>query len=377
MVERGDILSEIRKRYSHMFIKIPRHIRGMHTELLAQRKLNRRLSEELIRSRETVNDLLQELEFVRQHDFDVSKQAQDAQNKLVSVLTQSDNTDEVLEEYHKLYSMQRDRLEESIRVSEQEKRIWIDAATSLALRMSVERGPAELVMLQKDEQTRLRMTTHIIVTVDDQNHNELNAVERQIDDWRGKLVKLSQHVVDDNRKNMERIINVILDIGKMQREMRMMVNNITANSPIDEQTAEHPMLSVFYIYDLKSIVEYLSTWVEEMTALVVRFTSEKDLTFLDEIYQIRKLSTSWIECGSKLLVRNEGTTNGRDYAPLGVQLANNTVEIETWLTKLEMRVSGDDGTATQIMTLQNQIDDKYNSFRYCSFYQVQKIQRNH
>lgn len=71
MFERGDILNEVRKRYSRMFIKIPRHIKGLHTELVAQRKLNRRLSEELIRSRETINDLLKELEFVRQHDYDV------------------------------------------------------------------------------------------------------------------------------------------------------------------------------------------------------------------------------------------------------------------------------------------------------------------
>jgi hypothetical protein len=121
------------------------------------------------------------------------------------VLTQSDSTDEVLEEYHKLYSMQRDRLEEAIRVSEQEKRIWIDAATSLSVRIGVDKGPIELVLLQKDEQTRLRLTTHIIVTIDDQNHSELNVIERQIDDWRTQLVKLSQHVVDDDRETMESI----------------------------------------------------------------------------------------------------------------------------------------------------------------------------
>jgi hypothetical protein len=101
--------------------------------------------------------------------------------------------------------MQRDRLEEAIRVSEQEKRIWIDAATSLSVRIGVDKGPIELVLLQKDEQTRLRLTTHIIVTIDDQNHSELNVIERQIDDWRTQLVKLSQHVVDDDRKTMESI----------------------------------------------------------------------------------------------------------------------------------------------------------------------------
>jgi hypothetical protein len=162
----------------------------------------------------------------------------------------------------------------------------------------------------------------------------------------------------------------------MQREMKMMVNNILANSPMDEQSAEHPMLSVFYIYDLKSIIEYLSAWVEEMTALVVRFTSDKDVTFLEDITNIRRLTTTWIENGSKLLVRNEKTSNGKDYVPLSSQLANSTSDIEIWVNKLENRVSGDDGTASQLMMLQNQVDDRYNSYRYPSLYSAPKTQRS-
>jgi hypothetical protein len=170
-----------------MFIKVPRHINGLHTELLAQRKLNRRLSEELIRSRETVNDLLVELEFVRQHDFDSSKQAQECRNKLVLALNQAENTDEILEEYHKLYSMQRDRLEEAIRLSDQEKRVWIDAAISLSLKIAIDKGSADLILLQKDEQTRVRLTTHIIVTIDEENHAVLDAIEREIEEWRSRV----------------------------------------------------------------------------------------------------------------------------------------------------------------------------------------------
>lgn len=144
--------------------------------------------------------------------------------------------------------------------------------------------------------------------------------------------------------------------------MKMMISNISANSPMDEQSADHPMVSVFYIYDLKSIVEYLSSWVEEMTVLVIRFTSDKDLSLLEEISQIRKLTSTWIENSSKLLIRNEKTTNGKDYIPLSSQLTVLTKDIEAWMGKLEMRVSGDDGTASQLMLLQNQVDDRYNSY---------------
>ncbi|KAI8912817.1 hypothetical protein EDD86DRAFT_274457 [Gorgonomyces haynaldii] len=355
MIERGEVLAEIRRRYANMFVKIPRHVKHLHTELIAQRKLNRRLSEELIRARETIKDLLQELEFVREHDNEATKQAQDAQEKLVSVLTQSDNTDEVLEEYHKLYRMQRDRLENSIRISEQEKRMWIDAATHLAMRIGNSMGTSELSTLQRDEQVRLRYSTHIIVKISDANELELNQVEREIDEWRSKLTKLSHNVIEDDRKNMDRL-------AKMQREIKMMIKNIVANDPIEENIQEHPLLNAFYLYDLKSIVEYLNQWADEMSVLVVRFTSDRDVSILEDIVTIRRMTQQWIEKGSKLLKRNEKTTNGKDYVQLSNNLNALSTEIEEWLNKLELRVSGDDGTAAQIITLQNQIDDRTTSF---------------
>jgi hypothetical protein len=63
-----------------------------------------------------MSQLVSEVELVRKHDAHVSRQAQDTQEKLVSILTQSDNSEEILEEYHKLYRMQRDRLEAGLRI---------------------------------------------------------------------------------------------------------------------------------------------------------------------------------------------------------------------------------------------------------------------
>lgn len=130
MIERGELLSEIRRRYSNMFVKIPRHVKHLHVELVAQRKLNKRLTEELVQSKEFITELRKEVDSVRKHDADITNQAKETQEKLVSVLTQSDNSDEVLEEYHKLYKMQRDRLEESVALIEKEKRMWIEAGIS-------------------------------------------------------------------------------------------------------------------------------------------------------------------------------------------------------------------------------------------------------
>ncbi|KAJ3191210.1 Axonemal dynein light chain domain-containing protein 1 [Irineochytrium annulatum] len=355
MIERGDVLAEIRRRYGNMFTKIPRHVRHLHTELVAQRKLNRRLSEELLRSKETTADLWGELEVVRKHDVEVTKQAQDAQEKLVSVLTQSDNTDEILEEYHKLYRMQRDRLEEAVRQIEMEKRVWIDAATSLALRIGQEHGMTDLVLLQKHENSRLRATNHMIVIISNMNDLELGSIERKIEEWRSRIIRLSESVVEEDQQNIE-------TLTKMQRDMKMVLKNLGANEPMDAIEAEHPLLKMFHIYDVKSLAEHLMRWVEDITSVAIRFTSDKDLTFQEEILVIRKLAENWIELGLKLLRRNEKNTNCKDYMPLTEVLSKLGIEIEEWMTKLENRVSGEDGIASHVISLQNQLEDRYTTY---------------
>ncbi|KAI9203094.1 uncharacterized protein BJ171DRAFT_558937 [Polychytrium aggregatum] len=355
MMERGEVLAEIRRRYSTMFMRIPKHVRQLHTELVAHRKLNRRLSEELIRSKETVADLMKELDLVRKHDAEVTKQAQDAQEKLVVVLSQSDNTDEILEEYHRLYRMQRTRLEDAVRLIEQEKRIWVDAATSLALRIGQDHGVTELMALQKHENSRLRATNHMIVIISDTNDHEINTIASKVDEWRDKLVSLSQNVVEEDQRNVE-------TLARMQRDMSMVLKNLNANEPMDAIESDHPLLKVFHLYDAKNLSECLKKWVDQISLVAVRFTSDRDLVFQEDIVKIRKLTETWIDCGLKLLKRNERNTNGKDYIPLTETLQRVHHEIDEWLVKIDMRISGEDGIAAQVISLQNQLEDRYTTY---------------
>ncbi|KAJ3031427.1 UNVERIFIED_CONTAM: Axonemal dynein light chain domain-containing protein 1 [Siphonaria sp. JEL0065] len=355
MLERGEVLAEIRRRYGQMFTKIPKHVKHLHTELVAQRKLNRRLSEELMRSKETVSDLWSELDIVRKHDIEVTKQAQEAQEKLISVLTQSDNTDEILEEYHKLYKMQRERLEEGVRASEQEKKMWIEAAQNLALRIGHEHGMVDLAQLQKTENSRLRSSNHMVVIISNTNDTEMTAIEQKIDEWRYKILTLSQTVIDADHQNID-------TLTKIQRSMKLVLKNLTVNEPKDVIEAEHPMLKQFHLFDVKTLSEHLMKWVEHITSVAVRFTSDSDLVVHEEITVIRKIAEQWLEAGGKLLHRNEKNTNSKDYLPLTDVLAKIGLEIEEWLTKLELRISGEEGIASLVIGLQNQLEDRYTAY---------------
>jgi hypothetical protein len=355
MSERGDLLAEIRKRYSQMFLKIPRHVNHLHTELVAQRKLNKRLSEELVRAKEAVKLLLGELDYVKKHDAEITQKAHEAHEKLVSVLTQSDNTDEILEEYHKLYRMQRDRLEEALRTSEQEKRIWIDASIHLALRIGNEKNVMEILDIQKLETNRLNTLNNVIVLINDTNNTNIDSLEKKISAWRSRLITLSQSVVEEDHLNLE-------VLARVQREMKMLNKNLVVNEPVDPVEANHHLLNAFHLHDVKSIIELINRWADDIATISSRYTTDKDVVIQEKIGQIRKMTEIWIEDAMSNLKRNQKNSQGKDYAPMAQMLGKISIEIEDWLVKIEKRISGDDGVASQVIGLQNQVEDRYATY---------------
>lgn len=71
-------------------------ILSLHQEVLAQRALDRRLTEELVRFKANVSALTNELDAVKAHDHEVTKQA--IQVKLVNVWASSAESRVLLQE---------------------------------------------------------------------------------------------------------------------------------------------------------------------------------------------------------------------------------------------------------------------------------------
>merc|ERR1711936_17756 len=78
-VERGELLAELRNKYSELLNKVPHQIMSLHEEVMAQRALDRRLTDELMRFKGTIGVLTSELTEVKEHDKKVTKEAQKAQ----------------------------------------------------------------------------------------------------------------------------------------------------------------------------------------------------------------------------------------------------------------------------------------------------------
>jgi hypothetical protein len=351
MVERGELLSEIRSRYAAMFTRIPEHVLNLHTELVAHRKLNRRLSEELMRAKEHVAELCKEIEYVREHDEIKNNQAREAQEKLLRLINDQDSNEESMEAFHKLYRMQRSRLEHQVGIAEKEKRLWINAATSMATRISEEYGIDDLLKLQRHEESRLRITNHMVVNISDANANDLHDIEQKIDEWRTKLTKISKSIVGEDFQNIELL-------SKVQRQMRKVLKNLITNEPQNKIELGHKLLTDFHIFDVQSLAEHLQFWTVELTEVAKRFTSGRDLEIKDEIATSRRMTTLWVELALRLLRRNQDSTNGDDYLPLTETLKTLQGNIFEWCNKLETRAMGEDGVTNVIMVIQSHIEDR-------------------
>ncbi|KAJ2997923.1 Axonemal dynein light chain domain-containing protein 1 [Globomyces sp. JEL0801] len=350
MIERGELLNELRDRYSTMFNKIPDHVINIHTELIAHRKLNKRLSEELIRAKEHIGELLKELDFVREHDAVVNVQAHEAQERMVSMMNNAESAEESMEEFHKLYKMQRSRLETQLHNSEKEKRLWVDAATNLALRIGQEYGISDLLLLLRYEDGRLRVTNHMVVNISDSNSNELEAIETKIDEWRGKLLQISKSIVEEDYHSVD-------VVSKIQRNMRKVLKNLITNEPENAIELDHKLLNGFHLFDIHSLMEDFQFWITQIQLVTIRFTSGKDAVIREEISAIRRMTNTWVESGIKLIRRSEDSINGQEYVPFNESIKNLHGSILDWLVKLEARASGEDGVANGMLMVLNQLED--------------------
>ncbi|ORX56059.1 hypothetical protein BCR36DRAFT_280750 [Piromyces finnis] len=350
MNERGELLSYLRKRYSNMFSKIPEHILNVHTELIAQRKISERLASELMRSKEVILKLIKEIDEIKIHDQEISKQAEKAQNKLLNILTESDGNDLVLEEYQKLYRMQRNRLEDNNKLTENEKRTWTNLAIGLALRIGREHGFPEIIQLQSYCNTRLLSSIQIISFINDEKIKSINELDKKIDIWSQELIELSHSIIEEDDNNIE-------ILTKLAHEITLMQNNFDISNDTENETEFSKNINMF---DYSVLMKSLSDWINMTTSVSTRFTSDKDIIISEKIKLSRSISQEWCEYAYVYLRKLKKSTNGKRFAPITDKLNMIIKLIDEWYLKLEVRVTGEDGVASQVISLQNQVEDRFN-----------------
>ncbi|KAI0239999.1 Axonemal dynein light chain domain-containing protein 1 [Lamellibrachia satsuma] len=208
-IERGALLAEVRDRYSRLLNRVPRQIKGLHEEVLAQRALDRRLTEELLRFKTTISFLTSELTEVKEHDREVTIQANQALDDLKTALGESQRNAALLAEYHDLYELQRQRLERQVGILSSEKELWSTAAYSLALKVTEEHSLNTAKRLHVSEKAWAKLANHFTVLLSDRDTEVLIKLQSYTDTFRDILDTFSQKAMQHERSVREKLTNVM------------------------------------------------------------------------------------------------------------------------------------------------------------------------
>ncbi|KAI9143506.1 hypothetical protein BKA69DRAFT_1165271 [Paraphysoderma sedebokerense] len=361
MVERGQVLEEIRNRYSAMFSRIPKLIKSMNTEVVALRRMNKRLGSELIRARDGMVYLSGQIEQFRNQDMEKladGKHIQGDDTNSGSTLLQ-DHVEEIMKEYRQLYKMQRSRLEKSIQHLEREKQVWVSAATKLAIRVGQEYGISDVAVLNKLESCRVRAVNHLIQLISTSFRDDLNLLTNCIAEWKNRMVELARQIETED-------IRIVNSLSGLAREMNGLLTIIgSADKDEMEVNPDEEIISSFHnltIHDVKVLANTLHEWMETLNSIAVRYTSYREQPLIDELSNLKKLAETFTTQGSSLLERGQKHTNGQDFGVLSDNLNILKSDIDHWMWKLNVRMSGEDGAANYVIGLQNQLEDRYTYF---------------
>lgn len=183
-VERGELLSDVRNRLKDLLNNVPKQIMSLHEEVIAQRALDRRLTEELMRFKSTIGILTSELSAVKEHDKKVTKEAKQAQEDLKEALSDAQKNASLLTEYHALYELQRKRLEKQVVMLTDEKELWSTAAYSLALKVTEEANLVTAKRLHGSEKAWVKLATHFTILLSDRDTQVLTNLQGHVERWR-------------------------------------------------------------------------------------------------------------------------------------------------------------------------------------------------
>uniref|UniRef100_A0A3Q3EW91 Axonemal dynein light chain domain containing 1 n=1 Tax=Kryptolebias marmoratus TaxID=37003 RepID=A0A3Q3EW91_KRYMA len=121
-VERGQLLAKLRQRYQSLLDRIPRRLKALHAEAVAQRALDRRLTEEIYRIKASIELWIENVEsYERAEKCDVSHD----ESAFLSVV----------QAYHDLYERHKARREAELLQMTEERDCWRQITVQLAVKV--------------------------------------------------------------------------------------------------------------------------------------------------------------------------------------------------------------------------------------------------
>ncbi|XP_051549313.1 axonemal dynein light chain domain-containing protein 1 [Myxocyprinus asiaticus] len=332
--ERGQLLANLRQRYVALLDRIPRQVKGLHTETLAQRALDRRLTEEIIHFKSSIAKLNTQLSMIKENDECVSKEAEEAKEELAKALEQSQCNADIVAEYHDLYELQRRRLEGQMSQLSDERDLWRKAAYSLSVKI-IKINQLQLVRrLNISEQTWAKIADHFIVFLTAKDSEDVSHILELTDQWKEKLATFMENLRKAENNQCETIKSFHANIIKWHKFCEDKIRN--PNWKVDKSSEEE--LS----HDLKK-------WSTVLMEQCEHYGGEDLVSAQKTLEMLTDLQESWIEVCLQLFRRHPTSDGG---PPRGQESMRELAKSITELHKqLGIRINGENGIHTTLMLL--------------------------
>ncbi|NWI13009.1 AXDN1 protein, partial [Crypturellus soui] len=337
--ERGQLLSKLRQRYVSLLERIPHQMKIFYREMMAQRLLDRHITEELFYFKESIAQLTRELYELREHDCRVTREAQQAQQELAEAVREAEMNANLVEEYRELYELQRTRLEEQILLLSQERDIWSSAAYDLALKV-IDRN--RLILARKlyvSEKMLFKVLKHFIVLLASQDTKDLGDLQEETEQFRVMLGCIGAEI-DSCEESVKGKLHVVRQ--GLARWLHY----------FQEDVLFWDMAALLLLFQLlnESLQEY---------------EGEAYLTKTESLQSISSLQERWTERGHKVLNRHRDSSGA--LPPEHAAMEEIIRRAHVLCQQYQIRISGDNGTAKFLAGLVRSVEDWWEK--------VQKLKR--
>ncbi|XP_023125674.2 axonemal dynein light chain domain-containing protein 1 [Amphiprion ocellaris] len=332
--ERGQLLAKLRQRYQSLLDRIPHRLKALHTEAVAQRALDRRLTEEIHRIKTSIQQLSTELSKIRNHDAFVSHQAELAHRQLAEALKQTHTNSDVVQGYHELYELQRTRLEAQLLQMTEDRDCWSQITFCLALKVISVKKLQLVSRLHIIEQSWFKTAEHCILYLTSKDTENLKIVMLLTDSWKEQLIALTSQLKQIEHAQCAQISTTQQGISKWLSFCT------TKKKSTDTQ------------YDKTSVEELhadLKEWSNMLALQCEHYQGEKQLCCQQTLGELCSLQEKWVNMSLQLFRRH---TSPDGEPPGGQQDLRELDKVLSELLKqLETQVSGENGIHRRITSL--------------------------
>ncbi|KAM6217277.1 axonemal dynein light chain domain-containing protein 1 [Rhynchocyon petersi] len=350
-MDRGELLSKIRDRYTQMLDQIARQMIDFYKDLVTQRVMDQRILEELYNFKNVIEELTRELCLVRAHDIKLTQEAEKTHKDLAQALLDAEKNAKIVEDYHDLYTLQRGRMENDIKQLMTERDIWSSATYDLALKVIVKNKVILAKKIYLNEKGWNKYTKHFIILLSTKDTTDLALLQRLTQKWRTLITKFKQELEQTEESTKEKLQIVKNGLMTWQKVVK---NNIGKDGL---PSIQEDMLN--------SMNQECKQWIKLLSDEKDKFTGDSLVSRYDSLKIIKHLQEKWKDIGIEIFSRHK---NMDGEMPLEQVYMEKIITIIVKLYKeYELRISGDYGKLLQaqifdmiqqwILKIGNEIDN--------------------